>query len=109
MAIARPSLDWKTVDMMARTLHDAWLEAGFTVLGLSEDDWSEMADAITQSVAAGILNGPQLEALALEALHARREILLRKVVASAMTLELGAALAGLRPNSERGLVARVTR
>jgi hypothetical protein len=97
MASSKPTLDRKTLDLMARTLHDAWLEAGFTVLGLSENDWSEMADAITQGVAAGILDGPQLEELALEALRAHREILVRKVVASAMTLELGAALAGLRP------------
>jgi len=89
--------DRKTVDTMARALHDAWLEAGFTVLGLAEDDWSEMAEAIEQGVADGVRDGPQLENLALEALHARREVLVRKVLASAMTLELGAALAGLPP------------
>ena len=97
MASSKPDLDLKTVDLMARTLHDAWLEAGFTVLGLSETDWCVMADAITQGVAGGVLDGPELEELALEALHAHREILVRKVLASAMTLELGAALAGLPP------------
>src|SRR5262245_44962863 len=97
MASSTPSLNLKTVQMMARVLDDAWLEAGFTVLGLSEDDWSEMADAITHGVAAGIFDGPQLEELALHALHARREIVVRQVVASSMTLDLGAALAGLTP------------
>ena len=92
--------DRQTIDLMARALDDAWAEAGFSVMGLSEDDWSEMADAISRAVAGGLRDGPRLEEIALEALHARREILTREVLASAMTFELGAALAGLPPTSE---------
>ena len=92
--------DRKTIEVMARALDDAWAEAGFSVMGLSEDDWSEMADAISRAVAGGLRDGPRLEEIALEALHARREILTREVLASAITFELGAALAGLPPSDE---------
>ena len=92
--------DSKTIDLMARALDDAWLEAGFTVMGLSEDDWSEMADAIARAVAGGLRDGPRLEETALAALHARREILTREVLHSAITFELGASLAGLPPSSD---------
>ena len=90
----------KTIELMARVLDDAWAEAGFTVIGLSEDDWSEMADAISRAVAHGLRDAARLEELALEALTARREILCRDVFAASITLDSGAALAGLHPGSE---------
>ena len=92
--------DRQTIDLMARALDDAWAEAGFSVMGLSEDDWSEMADAISRAVAGGLRDGPRLEEIALEALHARREILTREVLASAITFDLGSSLAGLPPSKD---------
>jgi hypothetical protein len=92
--------DRKTIEVMARALDDAWAEAGFSVMGLSEDDWSEMADAISRAVAGGLRDGPRLEEIALEALHARREILTREVLASAITFDLGSSLAGLPPDND---------
>jgi hypothetical protein len=93
--------DRKTADLMARVLDDAWTTASLKVLGLSEDDWTEMAEAISRAVAGGLCDTKRLEQIALDALAARREILFREVVASAITLESGTALAGLPPDKQR--------
>ena len=94
--------DRTTIELMARMLDDAWAEAGFSVMGLSEDDWSEMADAISRAVAHGLRDPVRLEELALEALTARREILCRDVFAASISFDSGSALAGLHPSSEGG-------
>jgi hypothetical protein len=52
--------DRKTSALIARSIDDAWLEAGFHGHGPVEDDWSEMAEAIAQAVADGVRDGPQL-------------------------------------------------
>jgi hypothetical protein len=92
--------DRKTADLMARVLDDAWTTASLKVLGLSEDDWTEMAEAISRAVAGGLHDTERLEQIALDALAARRETLFREVVASAITLESGTALAGLPPDKQ---------
>jgi hypothetical protein len=106
MQISDTAQDCKTADLIARALDDAWTTASLKYLGLSEDDWTEMADAISHAVAGGLRDADRLERIALEALAVRREILCREVVASAMSLESGAALAGLP--SGAGLSGSVT-
>jgi hypothetical protein len=90
--------DRKTADMMARVLDSAWTTASSKVLGLSEDDWTEMADAISRAVAGGLRDEKRLEQTALDALAKRREILCREVFAASISLDSGAALAGLPPD-----------
>ena len=92
--------DCKTADLIARVLDDAWTTASLKVLGLSEDDWTEMAEAISRAVAGGLRDTERLEQIALDALAARREILFREVVASAITFDAGTALAGLPPDKQ---------
>ena len=90
--------DRLTAELMARALDDAWATASLKVLGLSEDDWTEMAEAISRAVAGGLRNEERLQQIALDALDRRREILTREVFAAAINLESGAALAGLHPD-----------
>jgi hypothetical protein len=92
--------DRKTSDLMARVLDDAWATAGLRVLGLSEDDWTEMYDAISRAVTGGLRDTERLQQIALDALRSRREILCRDVFASAISFESGAALAGLHPDGK---------
>ena len=92
--------DRETADLMARVLDDAWMTAGAGYLSLSEDDWTEMYEAISRAVTSGLRDTERLKQLALDALHARREILCRDVFASAISFESGAALAGLHPDGK---------
>jgi hypothetical protein len=87
-------------ELMARVLDDALATASLKVMGLSEDDWTEMAEAVSRSVADGVRDAEQLQQIALDALAARREILFREVFASSLSLDSGAALAGLHPDSK---------
>jgi hypothetical protein len=84
---------------MARVLDDAWMTAGARFFSLSEDDWTEMYDAISRAVTSGLRDTERLQQIALDALHARRELLCRDVFASSLSLDSGAALAGLHPDS----------
>jgi hypothetical protein len=97
--------DRKTGDLMARVLDDALAAASLKVLGLSEDDWSEMADAISHAVAGGLRDTERLQRIALDALDARREKLCREVFASSMVFASGADIVGLHaagaPTTER--------
>jgi hypothetical protein len=70
--------------------------ASLTYLGLSEDDWSEMAGAVSYAAAGGLRDAKRLEEVALDALAKRRELLCRDVFASSLCLDSGAALAGLQ-------------
>ena len=89
-----------TPELMARVLDDALATASLKVLGVSEDDWTEMAEAVSRAVANGLRDAEELQRIALDALAARREKLFREVVASAITLESGTALAGLPPDKQ---------
>jgi hypothetical protein len=89
-----------TPELMARVLDDALATASLKVLGLSEDDWTEMAEAVSNAVAGGLRDAERLQQVALDALAARREKLFRKVFASSLSLDSGAALAGLHPDSK---------
>ena len=89
-----------TPELMARVLDDALATASLKVLGLSEDDWTEMAEAVSRAVDGGLRDAEQLERIALEALAARREKLFREVFASSLSLDSGAALAGLPPDRQ---------
>jgi hypothetical protein len=93
--------DRKTADLMARALDDAFATASLKVMGLSEDDWTEMAEAISRAVAGGLREAEMLQRIALDALAARREILCREVVASSISFETGATLAGLPLDRQR--------
>ena len=93
--------DRKTAELMARVLDDAWLTAGLKTIGLSEDDWAEMADGISHAVAGGLRDPDRLQRIALDALAARREILCRDVLASSMSFDSGAALAGCTQSLKR--------
>ena len=84
-----------TPELMARVLDDALATASLKVLGLSEDDWTEMAEAVSNAVAGGLRDAERLQQVALDALAARREKLFREVFASSLSLDSGAALAGL--------------
>jgi hypothetical protein len=95
-----------TPELMARALDDALATASLKVLGLSEDDWTEMAEAVSHAVDGGLRDAEHLQQVALDALAARREILFRKVFASAISLESGAALAGL-PSDSNGAEQRL--
>jgi len=86
--------DVRTALLMARVLDDALATANLTLIGLSEDDWSEMAEVVADAVAGGLRDAALLQRLALNALEARREILCRDAFASSMTLAAGAELAG---------------
>jgi hypothetical protein len=90
----------ETAGLMARVLDDALATASLKVLGLSEDDWTEMAEAVSRAVDGGLRDTEQLEQIALEALAARREKLFREVFASSLSLESGAALAGLETDRQ---------
>ena len=100
MRVPDPPDDRKTADLMARVLDDALTTASLKVLGLSEDDWTEMAEAISSAVAGGLRDAEQLEQIALDALAARREILFREVFASSLSLDSGAALAALQQDKQ---------
>jgi hypothetical protein len=89
-----------TPELMARALDDAWTTASDWVLGLSEGDWTEMAEAISRAACGGLCDAEQLRQIALDALHARRESLCRDVFASALSLDSGVALAGLHPDNK---------
>jgi hypothetical protein len=82
---------------MARVLDDAWSTASLKTMGLSEDDWAEMADGISHAVAGGLRDVDRLQRIALDALDARRELLCRDVLASSMSFDSGTALADLHP------------
>ena len=97
MTISNSTPDRNTADLMARVLDDAWLTASLKTIGLSEDDWSEMADGISHAVAGGLRDTERLQRIALDALDARREILCRDVLASSMSFDSGESLAGCTP------------
>jgi hypothetical protein len=99
MTISDPPHD-DTPELMARVLDDALATASQKVLGLSEDDWTEMAEAVSNAVAGGLRDAARLQQVALDALAARREKLFRDVFASSLSLDSGAALAGLHPDSK---------
>jgi hypothetical protein len=99
MTITNSTPDRNTADLMARVLDDAWSTASLRTVGLSEDDWSEMADGISHAVAGGLRDTDRLQRIALDALAARREILCRHVLDSSMSFDSGEALAGLRPGA----------
>jgi hypothetical protein len=90
-----------TPELMARVLDDALATASLKVMGLSEDDWTKMAEAVSGAVAGGLRDAEQLQLIALDALAARREKLFREVFASSLSLDSGAALAGLPPDKPR--------
>jgi hypothetical protein len=92
--------DDDTPELMARVLDDALATASLKVMGLSEDDWTEMAETVSRAVAGGLRDAEQLQQIALDALAARREQLFRDVFASSLSLDSGAALAGLHPDSK---------
>jgi hypothetical protein len=91
--------DETTAYLMAHVLDDALATASLKVLGLSDDDWIEMAEAVSHAVADGLRDAEELQRVALDALGARREKLFMDVFASSMTLALGADLAGLHSDS----------
>jgi hypothetical protein len=98
MRIPDAPRDRKTADLIARALDDALATASLKYLGLSEDDWTEMAEALSRAVAGGLRDEKRLEQTALDALAKRRELLCREVFASSISLDSGAALAGLPPD-----------
>jgi hypothetical protein len=73
MHVSHTSYDLRTADLMARVLDDAVASACSTDLGVSEDDWTEMAEAISDAVAGGLRNPDFLQRTALNALAARRQ------------------------------------
>jgi hypothetical protein len=92
--------DSKTADLIARALDDALAAASSKYMGLSEDDWTEMAEALSRAVAGGLRDEKRLEQTALDALAARREKLCRDVFAASLSLDSGAALAGLQQDRQ---------
>jgi hypothetical protein len=100
MTISDALDDSKTADLIARALDDALATASLKYSGLSEDDWTEMAEALSRAVAGGLRDEERLEQTALDALAARREKLCRDVFAASLSLDSGAALAGLQQDKQ---------
>jgi hypothetical protein len=71
MHISHASYDLRTADLMARVLDDAVSSA--CSMGVSADEWTEMAEAASDAVAGGLLDPEWLQRTALYALVTRRE------------------------------------
>jgi hypothetical protein len=91
--------DFEMIDLMTCALEAAWTTAGTKALRLSEDDWAEMAAAISGAVDSGERDVEQLQRTALDALVVRQEILARDVVASSIDFELTKPLLAIVPRS----------
>jgi hypothetical protein len=91
--------DFEMIDLMTSALEAAWATAGTEALRLSENDWTEMAAAISGAVDSGERDIEQLQQTALEALAAHQEILARDVVASSIDFEHTKPLLALVPRS----------
>jgi hypothetical protein len=91
--------DFAMIDLMTCALEAAWTTAGTKALRLSEDDWAEMAAAISGAVDSGERDVEQLQRTALDALASRQEILARDVVASSINIEPTKPLLALVPRS----------
>jgi hypothetical protein len=91
--------DFEMIDLMTCALEAAWTTAGTRSLRLSEDDWAEMAAAISLAVDSGERDSEQLQRTALNALAARQEVLARDSVASSINFALTKPLLALVPRS----------